>query len=89
VAVRVAELRAAEEKKLGMSREKWLARLESMTGEHKPDDVALRALEQLGKALGYYAPQRQEIDHRIEVRAIGIEARVAALIAKRRVYEVP
>ena len=89
VGVRVAELRGAEEKKLGMSREKWLARLESMTGEHKPDDVALRALEQLGKALGYYAPQRQEIDHRIEVRAIGIEARVAALIAKRRIYEVP
>ena len=45
--------------------------------KNKPDDVALRALEQIGKALGYYAPQKLEVDHRHEVRVVGIEARIA------------
>ena len=85
VAVRVAALRAAEEKKMGISREKWLARLADLAGENKPDDVALRALEQIGKALGYYAAQRIEVRSELNIRVVGIEARVAALIAMREV----
>jgi acyl-CoA reductase-like NAD-dependent aldehyde dehydrogenase len=83
VSLRVAALRAAEEKKLGMSREKWLSRLADLAGANKPDDVALRALEQIGKALGYYAAQRVEVRSELNIRVVGIEARVAALIAMR------
>ncbi len=85
IATRVAELRAKSEAKLGLSRETWLARWVELTSDCPPDETVIRALENLGKAMGYYAPDRHE--HTVSgsvdqtIRVVGIEARIAAVIA--------
>jgi hypothetical protein len=58
VATRVAELRRQTEKKAGWTRGKWIAALtrEACTGA--TGAVRIRALEQLGEALGYFKPEK-------------------------------
>lgn len=84
IGARVAELRAASEKKLGKSREDWLNELAHLAWNRRNCEQ-LAALVQYGKALGYFAPEK--VEHKVEgsveqtIRVVGIEARIAAVLA--------
>ena len=60
VKVRVAQLRRETETRLGMSRQRWLEKWVVLAGKGQPGD-RMRALENIGKALGYYAPEQHEV----------------------------
>ena len=99
VKVRVAELRKQTENKLGMSREKWLGKwVKLANGRGEPGD-RMRALENIGKALGYYAPEKHEVNvtgtilhvdltDRITVLDLEIDKAMAEAFERKRVEAV-
>lgn len=74
VALRIAELRKSVqervEKKFGLTREKWLERLEGVAS--KAEDVedysaATRALSELGKASAWYEPEKHQLEVHVSI----------------------
>jgi hypothetical protein len=88
VKLRISELRMklsnAAEKKFGLTKEKWLDRLENIAS--KAEEIgdlkaATGALTQIGKAVAYYAPE--EIKHSGSVEIPGLAEAVAATFGRK------
>lgn len=82
VSARVAELVAATEKETGMTREIWVEKWMAVERDSKSLFDRREALKEIGKAQGYYKPQKVELPEGLElpVRIIGLEERIRAVM---------
>jgi len=88
VSDRIAELKAevseSAKKKFGLTKEKWLDRLEGIAGKaEKVGDfsAATGALREVGKASAWYAPE--EVKHSGSVEIPGLSEAIAATFGRK------
>lgn len=88
VALRIAELRKgvseAVEKKFNLTKEKWLDRLVSIADkaeEAEDFSAAQNALDKVGKASAWYAPE--EVKHSGSVEIPGLSEAIAATFGRK------
>ena len=88
VADRIAELKAkvseAADKRFGLTKDKWLDRLEGIAG--KAEEIgdfsaATGALREVGKASAWYAPE--EVKHSGSVEIPGLSDAIAATFGRK------
>lgn len=88
VALRIAELRKsvgeAADKKFGLTKEKWLNRLVTIADkaeEAEDFSAAQNALDKVGKASAWYAPE--EVKHSGSVEIPGLSEAIAATFGRK------
>lgn len=66
VKLRIAEIQdsnaKAVESRLAMTREKWLEKLEEISGNADSSSAAVAALREIGKACAWYEPEKHELE---------------------------
>lgn len=73
------------------SRAEWIERVQRLAAEAEKETDALRALDILGKAQGYFAPEERKVDVSMNLDAIMevIAETQTPLVAKKRVDNTP